>query len=97
MNGTPLKRMLVKRNKYVENEQGYLFDDKRVERLFAFTKLWSWKIRAVLSKAYLTEWLRQNDKIALFHETVKANRDFMRLDVDFMIVPFVKGRIHHRR
>ncbi|MNW40287.1 B12 binding domain protein [compost metagenome] len=85
LNGTPLKRMLVKRNKYVENEQGYLFDDKRVERLFAFTKLWSWKIRAVLSKAYLTEWLRQNDKIELFHETVKANRDFMRLDVDFMI------------
>lgn len=77
--------MLVKHNKYVENERGYLFDDKRVEKLFALTKLWGWKIRAVLSKAYLTEWLKQNDKIKLFRETVKANRDFMQLDVDFMI------------
>lgn len=85
LNGTPIKTLLVKNNKYVENERGYNFDDERIERFFHITKLWGWKINKILAKGHLTEWCRQNDNIELFREIIKINRAFMDIDVDFVI------------
>lgn len=77
--------MLINENRYVENERGYIFEDPKVERFFGITKLWGWKIRDILSKSYLIELFRQNGNINSYDEVVRINREFMTVDIDFVI------------
>lgn len=84
LNGTPIKKLLIKANKFVDNEIGYNFESPQVQLFFNITKIWGRRISKVLSRTYLPEFTKSIHQ-DLYKESIKISREFTRLDIDFVL------------